>query len=331
MTLVTVFGGSGFIGRHLVKRLAASGATVRVAVRDPIRASFLKPMGDVGQVTPVHVDIHNDASVTAAVEGADKVVNLIGILYESGRQTFQSVHNEAARRIAAAAAAADAGASAFVHMSALGASKTSQSMYAWTKAAGEDAVKEVFPYATVVRPSVVFGVQDNFFNQFASMARMSPVLPVFGCPFPGIRNGKPDFYGDGGTKFQPVYVGDVADAIMSCLNGKAKAGQVYELAGPNVYSFKALMELVLEATDRKALLMPVPFAIASMMGGILGLLPVPPLTSDQVTLLKTDNVLSGTNPTLADLGVTPTAAEIILPTYLEKYRRGGRFHKTAAT
>lgn len=328
MALVTVFGGSGFIGRHLVQRLAASGASVRVAVRDPIDANFLKPMGNVGQVTPIYVDVHDDASVAGALAGSDAVVNLIGILYERGTQRFDTIHRDAAARIAREAKSAGAG--RLLHMSALGASATSQSRYAWSKAVGEIAVREAFPDAVILRPSVVFGPHDNFFNLFASLARLSPVLPVFGCPLPSFKNGVADIYGDGGVKFQPIYAGDVAEALMKCIADPATNGQTFELGGPTVYSFKALMELILAVTDRRCLLAPTPYFIASLKAFFLQFMPKPLLTPDQVTLLRSDNVVSGATPTLADLGINATAAEVILPTYLDKYRRGGRFHKTQA-
>lgn len=326
MKQVTVFGGSGFIGRHLVARLAERGIVVRAAVRDVTAAQFLRPMGDVGQITPVRASVTDDKAVAAAIDGSDTVVNLVGILFGRGRQTFEAIHRDGAARIARHARAA--GVDRLLHMSALGASLQSPARYAWSKAAGEDAVHEAFAGATVVRPSVVFGPDDDFFNRFAALARLLPVLPVFGCPAPAFRNGSLDLYGDGGTKFQPVYVGDVADAMMACLDRKDSAGQTYELGGPSVYSFKALMELVLQATDRKRLLLPIPFWVASLEATFLELLPNPPLTRDQVTLLKSDNVVSGEQPTLESLGIAPTAAEVILPTYLDRFRRGGRFHGT---
>jgi len=324
MKQVTVFGGSGFVGRHVVSRLAARGLVVRVAVRDVAAASFVKPMGDVGQVTPVRANILDEADVASAVAGSDAVINLVGILFSCGRQRFDAVHRDGAERIARLSKAA--GVDRFVQMSALGASSSSQSQYAWSKAAGEEAVREAFGEASIVRPSVIFGPDDDFFNQFAGLARLSPFLPVFGCPFPTFRNGSVDLYGDGGTKFQPVYVGDVADAIVACLDRDDAAGQNYELGGPTVYSFKQLMELVLSATDRNCLLLPIPFWVASIKALFLELLPKPLLTRDQVTLLKTDNVLSGAAPTLETLGITPTAAELIVPTYLDRFRRGGRFN-----
>jgi NADH dehydrogenase len=321
--LVTIFGGSGFIGRQIVQRLAAAGAQIRAAERDPQRALVLKPMGNVGQITPVQANIRDDASVRAAVEGADAVVNLVGILYQGGRQTFDAVHRAGAERIAAAAKAA--GAESFVQISAIGADKGSASAYARSKALGEEAVRKHMPDAVILRPSVVFGPQDDFFNRFARMACCSPILPVFGCPFPRFRNGKLDLYGSGGTRFQPVYVGDVADAAFKALDDPACRGKTYELGGPTVYSFVELMRLIMDETGRRRLLNPVPFWVGSVMGFFAEFLPVPPLTRDQVKLLKTDNVVSGKLPGLQDLGVTPTAAEVILPTYLDIYRRGGRY------
>ena len=325
MKQVTVFGGSGFVGRHVVSRLAARGLVVRVAVRDVAAAGLVKPMGDVGQVTPVCVNILDEEAVAAAVEGSHSVINLVGILYGRGRQRFDAIHHEGAERIARLSK--DAGVKHFVQMSALGASLTSPSQYASSKAAGEEAVRKAFEGASVVRPSVIFGPDDDFFNQFAAIARLSPFLPVFGCPFPTFSNGSIDLYGSGGTKFQPVYVGDVADAIVACLYCDNAAGQTYELVGPTVYSFKQLMQLVLNVTDRKCLLLPVPFWAASMKALFLELLPNPLLTRDQVKLLKSDNVFSGSAPVLETLGITPTAAELIVPTYLDRFRRGGRFHK----
>lgn len=307
--LVTVFGGSGFIGRHVVQRLAAAGARVRVAVRYPREAAHLQPMGDVSQIVPVRASVTHEASVRAAVAGADAVVNLVGILYQKGRRKFDAVHREGAGIVARAAK--DAGAAALVHMSALGADSGSRSRYAASKAAGEEAVRAAFPEAVIVRPSVVFGPQDGFFNLFASLARFTPVLPVIGV--------------GGGTKFQPVYVGDVADAIVKGVVDRSCAGQTYELGGPAVYSFLEIMEMILRETGRKRLLIPVPYFLASLQAGFLQLMPKPLLTTDQVTLLKTDNVVSGDLPGLAELGIRPTGAEVIIPTYLDRYRSGGRF------
>ncbi len=310
-TLVTVFGGSGFVGRHLVQRLAAGGARVRVAVRHPRDAHFLQPMGDVGQIAAVPASVTHEESVAAAVAGADAVVNLVGILYPSGwRRSFKAIHHRGAENVARAAKAA--GVIRLVHMSALGADAKSPAKYARTKAAGEQAVREAFPEAAIVRPSIVFGPQDGFFNLFAAMARISPVLPLIG---------------GGATKFQPIYVGDVAQAIVKCITDPKTAGQTYELGGPTVYSFREILELILREIGRKRLLLPVPFWLASLEATFLQLLPKPPLTRDQVKLLKSDNVVSGTLPTLEDLGIEPTAAETIIPTYLDRYRRGGRFNR----
>lgn len=302
--VAVVFGGSGFIGRHLVRRLAADGWIVRVAVRRPEHALFLKPMGEAGQVVLAPVDVTNPDMVESAVHDADAVFNLIGILYQRGKRTFQRMHVDVAASIAAAAVRA--GAQRLVHVSAIGASADSTAAYARTKAAGEKAVFAAFPQATVLRPSVVFGPEDQFFNRFASMARFMPFLPVFD------------------TKFQPVYVGDVADAMMAVLADAEAPGKTYELGGPRVISFREVMELVVAETGRHRPLVPVPLAIGSLQGAVLEWLPVPPLTRDQVELLRTPNVVSANALTLHDLGITPTAVEVVIPTYLKRYRRYGR-------
>lgn len=323
--IVTVFGGSGFLGRHVVQRLAADGAIVRVAVRDTEAAIFLKPLGEPGQIVPIAADVTDPQSVALVVKGADAVVNLVGILYERGRRTFQRIHAEGAANVAKAAAAA--GVKSLVHMSALGANSNWSSAYAKTKAEGEKAVLAAFPEATILRPSVVFGPEDNFFNLFAGLAVVSPVLPVIGCPFPpkvkfldGDSLVSVDLYGSGGPRFQPVYVGDVAEAARVALSSPAARGKTYELGGPQAYSFKAVMELLLAAIGRRRFLMPVPFWLANIQAIFLSLLPKPLLTKDQVTLLRTDNVLSGKAPGLADLGIRPTAAESVLPSYLGRFR-----------
>lgn len=305
--LITVFGGSGFIGRYLVQRLARRGWQIRVAVRHPAQALFLKPLGDVGQITPVPASLRHEGSIRAAVAGSDAVVNLVGILYQRGRQGFAEIHAEGARRVAEAARAA--GAERLVQMSALGADPSSPSDYARSKAAGEAAAAAAFPGASIVRPSVVFGPEDGFFNRFAALARYSPVLPLIG---------------GGHTRFQPVYVGDVADALLRIVEDPACAGRTYELGGPQVYSFRELMELTLETTCRDRWLIPVPFWLASLQAAFLGLLPSPPLTRDQVRLLQRDNVVSPGAPGLAELGIAPTAAEVVIPTYLDIYRRRSR-------
>ncbi len=298
--VVTIFGGSGFVGRTLVQRLAAAGWIIRVAVRDPETAQALKTAGDVGQIVPMRGDITVPSTVAAAVAGADAVLNLVGILYEKGRRTFQRLHVDGAANVARAAR--EAGAQRLVQMSALGADVASPARYAQTKAAGEQVAQREFPGATITRPSVIFGPDDNFFNQFAALARVLPVLPVFP------------------TRFQPVYVGDVAAAIIRILDDPDTAGKVYELGGPRVYSFRQLMEIVLKETKRSRALLPVPLAIASVQAFFLQWLPVPPLTLDQVRLLRKDNVVAAGALGLRDLGVEPTALEAIVPTYLARFR-----------
>ena len=326
MTLVTVFGGSGGIGRQVVKSLAKRGYQVRVAVRDPQAALFLKPMGDVGQITPVQANIRDADSVRRAVAGADSVVNLVGILHEGGAQRFDAVQGQGAASVAEVAAAA--GAKSLVHISAIGASATSPSAYARSKAAGEAAVCESFPNASILRPSVVFGPHDEFFIRFAAMAQLPIPLPVFGCGLPRMTMDGLKIYGDGGTRFQPVYVGDVADAIVACLERPDTRGKLYELGGPRTYSFCEIMELVLQQTGRWRPLIPVPFGMASLIGFFAEFLPKPLLTRDQVKQLAQDNVVSGEESTFADLGIEPKAAEVVLPSYLEVYRRGGRYTTT---
>lgn len=323
--VVTVFGGGGFIGRHVVRRLVATGAIVRVAQRDPEEARYLKPMGDVGQVVPVAANIRDENSVAAAVAGADSVINLVGLLYESGTQSFGKTHVAGARNVANAAGVA--GVRNLVQMSAIGASPESEAAYARTKANGEKAVKKAFPDAVIIRPSIVFGPEDKFFNMFSNLARISPFLPVFGCPvMPQIRffteKGlvSVDLYGDGGTKFQPVYVGDVADAIVACLDNPQAKGETYELGGPTVYSSKELMALLLKTIGRRRFLAPIPFWKLMIEARFLELLPKPLMTRDQVKLLKVDNVVARRAKKLSHLGITPTAAEAILPGYLARYR-----------
>jgi NADH dehydrogenase len=310
--LATVFGGSGFVGRYIVRQLARDGWRVNVAVRDAEYAKFLKPMGDVGQVTPMAVSIRDKAEVAAAVSGAEVVVNLVGVLYESGNQNFEAIHHGGAKVVAEAAAAA--GAARLVHISAIGADAASPSLYARTKAAGEAAVRSAFPGATIFRPSLVFGPEDGFFNRFAGLARVMPVLPLFG---------------GGKTRFQPVYVGDVADAVVRSLGDEKTAGQTYELGGPTIYTFRQLMELMLREIRRKRCLVSVPFPIARLEARLLQVLPVPPLTVDQVRLLERDNIVAAGAPGLAELGVKPTPIESVIPSYLDRFRPGGRFSAAA--
>ncbi len=309
---IVVFGGSGFIGRYVVKRLASQGWVVRVAVRDPVAASFLKPMGNVGQIVIMKADLGDEAAVAAALDGAEAAINLVGILYERGRQRFASVHGEGAGRIARLAAVY--GVRRLIHVSAIGAVADSPAIYARTKAAGEAAVQAAFPHATIIRPSVVFGPEDGFFNRFAAMAMLSPALPLIG---------------GGRTRFQPVYVGDVAEAIVRALDDPAAQGQIFELGGPKVYTFRQLMQLLLAQIGRHRCLVNLPFALADIQAAILEKLPVPPLTRDQVRLLRRDNVVTPGAKGLGDLAIVPTAVEAIIPGYLEMYRRGGRFRRAA--
>lgn len=321
--LVTVFGGSGFIGRHLVKRLAADGWVVRVGVRIPEAGAFLRPMGDVGQINPIRADITDEASVRAAVAGADAVVNLVGILYERGSSTFDRLHRQGAANVAAAAKAA--GVAQLVHMSALGADKESPAAYARSKAAGEEAVMAAFPGASIFRPSVVFGPEDDFFNRFANLSSLSPFLPVITDdglkPKHSETGWELDLYGSGGPIFQPVYVGDVAEAMRKVLADPHLTGRIYELGGPRRYSMKEIMELVLLATDRRRLLLPIPMWVARIQAKVLQYMPKPMLTPDQVALMQVDNVVRGGKPGLSELGIQPAAAEAIIPSYLGRHAR----------
>lgn len=311
-SLVTVFGGSGFLGGHVVEALARKGCRVRVAVRRPNEALFTKTSGVVGQVEPVQANVRDSRSVADAVAGAHAVVNLVGILHEAGPQRFETVQAMGADRVARAARAAGVG--IFVQMSALGADLESRSAYARTKALGEEAVRAQFPAATIFRPSVVFGPEDRLYNRFAALARLSPVLPLFG---------------GGTTRFQPVYVKDVAEAVARAVATDAADGRVIELGGPEVRTLREIFELVLVETCRKRLLVPVPFAIAKFAAAFAQLLPNPPLTVDQVKLLAHDNVVSDAakaeGRTLEGLGIAPTAAEAIVPAYLVRFRRRGQF------
>lgn len=328
--IITVFGGSGFLGRHIVQRLAAQGFNVRAAVRDVEAANFLRTMGDAGQVVPWPANVADKESVKAAVHGAAAVVNAVGILSEWGKQSFERIHAIGAAYIAEACA--EAGVNRLVHISALGSDANSQSSYARTKAQGEEAVRGAFPGATIMRPSVVFGPEDHFFNMFAGLCRFTMALPVIGAPIiPELSLGgehgiEINLYGKGGPQFQPVYVGDVAEAVITVLDDANTVSATYELAGPTTYSFKELMELVLAVTNRKRLLMPVCYAMASLVGMFAGLLPKPLLTRDQVILLRSDNVATEGMPGLADLGIQPQTAEAILPGYLHRFRTPSHRH-----
>jgi NADH dehydrogenase len=308
LRLATVFGGSGFIGRHVVQRLAAEGWRVRVAVRDPVGAQYLQPLGVVGQIVPTLCDVRREDSVKAAVAGAHLAINLVGILFERRAATFQAIHVEGAATVAAACR--DAGVAALVHLSALGAAADSPSAYARSKAAGEAAVRQSFPSAAVLRPSVVFGAEDGFFNRFAGLAQLSPVLPVFGA----LSRRRP-----GGPRFQPVYVGDVGDAVMAAALPE-HAGRTYALGGPRVYSLGEVMRLILAVTNRRRLLLPLPLFVARLMAVFLQVMPNPLITPDQVKLLASDNIVAPDAPGLAALGIVPKTAEVILPTYLGRFR-----------
>jgi uncharacterized protein YbjT (DUF2867 family) len=310
--LVTVLGGSGFLGSQVVRMLAKQGARVRVAVRQPHLAYKMRLLGDVGQVDVVQANLRNEASLARALDGAGACVNTVGILYETGRQKFQTVHVMGASKLAGVAKSV--GVSRFVQVSAIGADEVSPSRYAATKAQGEAAVRDIYPDAVVIRPSVMFGPGDGFFNKFASMALMSPVLPLIG---------------GGHTRFQPVFVSDVARAVAHAVSDEVAAGRTFELGGPGIFSFRELMELMLAQIEHKRLLAPVPFPVASLLGKVAqlaALTPIaPPITADQVELLKADNVADPAAPGLADLGVIATTLETILPTYLYRYRRGGQY------
>lgn len=321
--LITVFGGSGFIGRHLVRKLAEDGWRVRVAVRDPEGAIFLKPLGDLGQITPVAASLLHPESVKRACDGADAVVNLVGILSESGKATFQAIHADGAALVAEAAKAA--GAKHLVHVSALGADPQSPSKYARSKAEGEARVQAAFPDAVILRPSVIFGADDGFLNRFGAMARLLPFLVYFSKDALSVKKascGAPmlDVFGTGGPKFQPVYVGDVASTIIKALDDPNLAGKTLELGGPHVYTLRQLMEHVSHETRRNRPVLPAPMWVARLNAAFLQFLPNPPLTPDQVTLLQSDNVVSGRYPGLQDIGIHPETLEAITPSYLDRFR-----------
>jgi uncharacterized protein YbjT (DUF2867 family) len=309
--LVTVFGGTGFVGVQTVRELAKLGWRIRVAARNPGRGYKMRLMGDVGQVDVVQANLRDADSVRRALAGATASLNLVGVLHDTGRQGFQAVHVDGARTAAEAARAEGVG--RVVQMSSLGADPASPSAYARTKAEGEQAVRELYPDAVVVRPSVVFGPGDGFFDRFAAMAQISPVLPLIG---------------GGESRFQPIFVGDLAKALARVVSDPAAAGRTYELGGPAAFTFRELMMLMLKETGQRRLLLPIPWPVAGALGrlGDLAAFAVtPPVTSDQVRLLKIDNVVSGAWPGLAELGVPATTIESVLPTWLYKYRRGGQY------
>jgi uncharacterized protein YbjT (DUF2867 family) len=318
-TLITVFGGSGFLGRHVVRALAKRQYRVRVAVRRPDLAGYLQPLGRVGQIHAVQANVRNRPSVAAAVRGSDVVINLVGILFESGRQRFDAVQSFGAEGVALAAAAHNA---RMVHISAIGADEDSSAAYARAKRRGEELVLAATPEATIFRPSILFGPNDDFFNRFAGIARLSPFLPLVG---------------GGHTRFQPVFAGDVAEAIAKAVDGETRPGSIYELGGPDVFTFRELMEFTLATIERRRLLLPLPFGVAKLQAAIfelvsklpLRVLSKPLLTRDQVELLRYDNVVSDTarrdGLTLEGLGITPQSIAAIVPTYLWRFRKAGQF------
>jgi len=315
-TLVTIYGGSGFLGRHVVRALARRGYRIRVAVRRPDLAFHLQPLGRVGQIHAVQANLRYAPSVQAAARDAHVLINLVGILFERGRQSFNSIHVHGAEQVALAAGAHDA---RMVHVSAIGADEHSHAVYGRSKAEAERLVLAALPQAVIMRPSVVFGPEDDFFNRFAAFARISPALPLIG---------------GGETRFQPVFVGDVAEAIAEAIDGNAKAGTIYELGGPEVKTFAELMRYTLKTIGRKRLLVPVPFFAAKVKATLLQYWPKPPLTPDQVELLRSDNVVSGAakaeGRTLQSFGIEPESIEAIVPSYLWRFRKTGQFRSRMA-
>jgi len=323
-TLITIFGGSGFLGRHVVRALAKEQYRIRIAVRRPELAGHLQPLGRVGQIHAVQANVRHRPSVAAAVRGSDVVINLVGILFESGRQRFEAVQSSGAEGIALAAATHNA---RMVHLSAIGADEKSSAAYARAKRHGEQLVLAAAPNATIFRPSIVFGPNDDFFNRFAGIARLSPVLPLVG---------------GGHTRFQPVFAGDVAEAVAKAVAGATEPGSIYELGGPEVFTFKELMEFVLATTERRRLLMPLPFGLAKLQAAVfelaskipLRVLSKPLLTRDQVELLRYHNVVSDIarreGRTLEGLEIAPRSIAAIVPTYLWRFRKAGQFHDRVA-
>jgi len=310
-TLITVYGGSGFLGRHVVRALAKRGYRVRVAVRQPELAGYLQPLGRVGQIHAVQANLRYQDSVQAAARGADVLINLVGILFERGRQRFEAVQAAGAQAVAQAAARSGAH---LVHVSAIGADAHARSHYARSKAMGEKLTLAAAPSAIILRPSILFGPEDDFFNKFAAIARFATALPLIG---------------GGRTRFQPVFAGDVASAVVAAIEDRAKEGQIYELGGPEVRSFKELMQFMLATIERRRPLVPIPFPLATLLASFLQLMPKPMLTSDQVELLRGDVVVSETakreGRTLEALGIDPLAMAAVVPAYLWRFRRTGQF------
>lgn len=315
-TLITVYGGSGFLGRHVVRALAKRNYRIRVAVRRPELAGFLQPLGRVGQIHAVQTNLRHAPSVEMAARDAQVLVNLVGILFERGRQRFDAVHAYGAEQVALAANAHGA---RMVHVSAIGADANSSSVYGRSKANAEHLALAAQPSTTIMRPSILFGPEDDFFNRFAALARISPALPLVG---------------GGLTRFQPVFVGDVASAIADAVDGKTQPGTVYELGGPDVRTFRELMQFVLTTIERKRLLVSLPFVMARAQAAFLQYFPKPVLTPDQVELLRSDNVVSQAATsearTLQGLGIDPSPIEAIVPSYLWRFRKTGQFQKRLA-
>ena len=305
---IAVIGGTGFIGRQIVEVLARQGARIKILARNADRAKFLKPMGDVGQISITSGSALDDDALTRIIEGCDTVINTIGILAESGSQRFNALQAELPARIAKIANAN--GVKSIVHLSAIGADLNSSSIYARTKAQGEQGLMAEFPKAVILRPSLVFGTGDGFFNRFASMAVMAPGLPVIG---------------GGKNKVQPVYVGDIAQAVLAVLTHKKSEGKIYELGGPQVMTFREAMAYIIKQIKRKRLLLPVPHGVMTLAATAMSILPAAPVTRDQLNLLKVDNVASADLPGLEELGIQPTPIDLIVPSYLERYQPGGRF------
>ena len=314
--LITVYGGSGFLGRHVVRALAKRNYRIRVAIRRPELAGHLQPLGRVGQIHAVQANLRYAPSLETAARDADVLINLVGILFEDGRQRFDVIHRFGAEQVALAASTHGA---RLIHVSAIGAGENSPSHYARSKAQAEGLVLSAVPQATIMRPSIVFGAEDGFFNRFAALARMAPALPLIG---------------GGHTRFQPVFVGDVATAIAEAVDGKTRPGTIYELGGPDVKTFKELMQFVLTTIERRRLLIPLPFALAKLKASVLQYLPNPPLTPDQVELLRTDNVVSEAarheQRTLQGLGIVPDSIAAIVPSYLWRFRKTGQFRGRTA-
>jgi len=302
---VTIFGGTGFVGRYIVRRLVREGVSVRVAVRHPERGTFVKSMGSVGQVSLVRTNIRDDVSVGEAIGNSKVVINAVGILYQRGFQTFQDIHNTSVQRLGTTAR--ELGVKKFVHISAIGASSNSRSLYARTKACGESSLRECFPEAIFIRPSVVFGVEDDFFNRFAALARMLPIMPLI----------------EGETKFQPVYVDNIAESVIAVLNGDCGTGITFEVGGPHVYSFRELLMVLFKQIGRRPFLVPLPKAATIPLAAIMQCFPKPPLTLDQLWLLGCDNIVSDDANTMVNLGVEATPLEAVIPRYLKRFQSGG--------